>query len=170
MPVAISIYSEGQTASLQKNDENDIGHDVSKMNRLFIDADGTPNSLEYVTGLFRDNTRDNHTLFQNGLRVSLRIPENTMLSLHEMIASDVFIGSGSSMSSAIVGSLGRSAFFVLPTKDEYFSYTHVEFNSTTGEISRSEMRRARMMWRDFLRANKETVSAAISNRSDRLKT
>ena len=71
------------------------------------------------------------------IKVELRVAADTLQSLHEMIAADVFIGSNSGLSTHVVGSISRGAMqllpYVDPRKDMAWS-THLRFDGDVGTV------------------------------------
>lgn len=161
MPVAVNIYSEGHPANSQS--ATAIGHDVALLSKQFREPDGRILSEETVRRLFEDRRQDKlGDVFRNGLRVSLRVSEDTVLSLHEMIASDVFVGSVSGMSLHLVGSLSRGAMQVLPQRSEEEGEWrgHVLFDGRTGRLQEGEVRLVARYWREFEAHNEKSARKA----------
>lgn len=104
LPVAIHIFSEGTF-----NGAAGAGHDVRMMQKVFVGVDGKPETAEQWEGAVKSLVPK----VKFDLRVELHIAEETLSSLHEMVTSDIFIGSDSGMSIGIVKSLSRGVV-ILP--------------------------------------------------------
>lgn len=150
MPVSVSIYSEGR--SIKGGAPK--GHDVNRMTREYIDHDGSTQNEQEVERIFRDKKLDNFgDVFANGLEVSLRVSENTILCIHEMIAADVFIGSRSGLSINVVGSISRAAFSLLPWRDIESEKTQIPFEGENGSVLDENLASMKNMWRTFVDAH-----------------
>lgn len=162
MKVGINVYSEGMPRGGWS-----VGHDVKRHMSLFHDADGTVLTPCAVRRMLQDGNDGLGNVFENGMRVELRVSEDTVRSLHEMVASDVFIGSLSGMSHQIVGSLSRAGIQLFPTRvvkrGEWFS--HIQYDGVTGEISEVEMNTLRAYWKIYEDAN--SASAAHAHQRQR---
>lgn len=149
MGITVMIYSEG--TSLQQQPNRGVqNHDVSKLDKHFVDVDGQLLSPGMIREMILNNKSDIiPDIFEAGLEVSLRISENTILSIHEMIAADIFIGSESSLSQNIVGSLSRAAFLLLSryTGEEYLRF--IKFDGRTGEVRKSRIQVMKQLWERF---------------------
>lgn len=100
-PVRILFYSEGRFLS-----KNSYGmHDISRMTKEFVDSDQTIVNRSKVTEQLLHYDDQLGKMFSSGLEVVFRISENTIQSVHEMVAADIFIGSASSFSIYLIGSL-----------------------------------------------------------------
>jgi hypothetical protein len=107
LPVSVYIYSEGRPLG-----GAGLTHDIRRQTHEFVDTDGEVRNASWWEDLIsRAQPRDDGLGHAAGsmpqLRVKMRISTNTLISLHEMIAADLFIGSDSGMSWNVVGSLGR---------------------------------------------------------------
>lgn len=145
MGISVMIYSEG-TALAHQSNRSVENHDISNLGKHFVDVDGQILSRHMVREIILNN--ESH-MFEAGLEVSLRVSENTILSIHEMIAADIFIGSDSSLSHRIVGSLSRAAFILLSsyTGEEYLRF--IKFDGRTGKIRHSEVTVMKQLWQRF---------------------
>lgn len=108
MPVAVHIYAEGTLDLSKKIDGKTIeAHDVSYMTKKFVDIDGREQNAGWFENRILDHLKDLDVPLKADVRVKMHISQDTIKTLHEMIAADIFIGSVSGMSTSIVGSLGR---------------------------------------------------------------
>lgn len=162
MPIAIHIYSEGKP---KKGYTGAVGHDVKRLTDDFHDADGKVLDAKAVSRIFKDKRQDDRgNVFRRGLRVLLHVSQDTVLSLHEMIAADLFVGSMSGMSLHLVGSLNRGAMQLLPTRIEYPTEWrgHIKFDPDTGLLSEKELDLVRQYWSEFSDANEESAKRAYA--------
>lgn len=160
MPIAVNIYSEGRP---KKGFGEGVGHNIRYLTTDYQDADGKILDVPAVKRIFRDNKLDDlGNVFRNGLRVALRISEDTVLCLHEMVAADIFVGSMSGMSLHLVSSLSRGAMQILPTRMEnpLDSHGYVRFDAKTGKMSPSELTLVRTYWNEFSAANEDSARRA----------
>lgn len=136
LPVAIHIYSEGIF-----NGAAGAGHDVRMMQKVFVGVDGKPETAKQWEMAVK-NLIPNLNFH---LRVELHIAQETLSSLHEMVTSDVFIGSDSGMSIGIVKSLSRGVV-LLPGhvnnspdayRDERTRFGTSAYNRRSGQIEYS---------------------------------
>ena len=142
MPVVVFVYSEGRLHNLGDG----YIHDVSHMDREYLDTDGKIRDARWFHRLIdHGNTmiagNKSHTLsekssvFPTGLRVEFRISTPLSESLHEMVSADVFIGSPSDLSEYVVRILSRSGLTFLPTyMGALRGCCTVTFDINTGEI------------------------------------
>lgn len=166
MPICVVIYSEGQS---RENGMIVRGHDVSTMNDEYIDTDRSVQSEADVMRLLRNSTIDKlgDVFGENDLMVSLRVSRNTILTVHEMIAADIFIGSQSGMSTQVVGSISRAGFILLPCCDRIPANGHVPFSHHMGDkdgsnlITDDSLTTMRLLWYDFSRANSASAMRAL---------
>lgn len=161
MPIAVHIYSEGNP---KKGYKGDVGHDIKRLNSDFHDADGKVLDVVAVTEIFNDKKQDDlGIVFRNRLRVVLHVSQDTVESLHEMIAADLFLGSMSGMSLHLVGSLNRGAMQLLPTRIEHTDEWrgHVKFDPRTGHIGKKELKGMRRYWREYSDANEKSAKRAL---------
>lgn len=159
MGVMVNVYSEGGAVN------GSVGHDVGLHSKVFRDADGGVLSRGEVRRVFLDEEVDGlGKVFRNGLRVELRVSEDTVECLHEMIAADVFVGSKSGMSLHVVGSLSRGAMQILPVRSEEESEWRgvVLFDGRSGHVARAEVERMRRYWREFEIWNEDSARMALS--------
>lgn len=157
LPISIIIYSEG--FSLGSGVDIVRSHDTRQMRKEFVDVDGKfLLASDIHEMLLKEASKEKEKIFGNGLRVITSISDNTVLSLHEMISADIFIGSDSSMSYNIVGTLSRAAFQLLRTRGkEDVNTRFVNFNQTTGDIKKIEIRKMTQLWDLFVKNNKDSV-------------
>ena len=139
MPICISIYSEGRSKW-----RNARAHDVTQQTHEFVDVDGHVMTTKDVTRIV------NGPAGKDGVEVKLRISANTVLSIHEMVAADVFIGSSSGMSTHVIGSLSRAAFLLQVSRGADPNNRFIDFNSSTGEIKPDQVAKMKELWRIFV--------------------
>lgn len=156
MPISVAIYSEGQAVR-----SGAAGHDISKMDTRFVDVDGRVLDEKAIESMLRNGGDGLGEVFANGLKLSLRTSQNTMLCLHEMVAADVFVGSRSGLSMHIVGSLSRGAMQLLPWRDDEAGDSQVLFHGKTGEVDVEEMHAVRRLWASYVRANEASARQAM---------
>lgn len=159
MPVKVNIYSEGMPVAGSWT----VGHNIEHLSKTFLDSDGTELKVCAVKKMIRHGVSDNlGNLFDTGLKVQFHISEDTIRSLHEMVASDIFIGSLSSMSHHLVGSLARGAMQIFPNRYVKTSdwYGHVQFNSDTGKILDKDKSLVPAYWDAFEKANRDSAKRA----------
>lgn len=180
MAVVVHIYSEG---ALMEGSEKAL-HDVSKMDKRYRDSDGTIRDEAWVTRVIRGSGKSeprrassnksasgNDTravaLFPGGLQVKFHIAADTLTSLHEMIAADVFIGSLSGMGLHVVTTLSRG-IHVMPRRVSTFNMEccSVGFDSESGRIDDS-MEHVEMFWDGFARANEACAWRALATSKKR---
>lgn len=104
--VRVSVYSEGVL------EEGGGLHDVGYMRKVYVDE----NSTEWGDG--ERHWRD--MLSREGcdwVDVRMRVAEDTLSSLHEMIRMDVFVGSISGLSGVLVRQLARGVVLLPGEKD-----------------------------------------------------
>lgn len=112
MPVSIHIYSEGGIEEKQPYSS----HATDIQNKQYFDASGTPRDVAWWKALLR-STLPRSEIGGSVERiktaeVEMHISDDTLTSLHEMIAADVFIGSRSGLSTQLVWSLSRGIVVV----------------------------------------------------------
>lgn len=149
-PVTVRIYSEGGEV---KGGGFVAGHDVQKMNDQFVDNDGVHLSQSDVLRMFREDDDGLGNVFAGGLDVELRVSENTVLSVHEMVAADVFVGSRSGLSHGTVASLSRAAFCLVPWSDADGEGSIVLFDDDGGDVSDDDLSSMRNLWHAFVEAH-----------------
>lgn len=159
MAVAVIVYSEGKP---KEGMGNKVGHDVTRLTRDYHDADGRVMNSSEVGWMLNENEDGLGNVFPNGVRVEMRVSEDTLLCLHEMVAADVFVGSMSGMSLHLVGSLSRGAMVVLPARveeaDEW--YGHVKFEKG-GLIGERELGLMEGYWGVYAKANEASARRAF---------
>lgn len=166
MPLLVQIYSEGvvqkhvpastnkiQTESLRSIGLHNRDHDVNKLGKNLVDVDGAVYSESDVTAIVR-NTGFSYcgSSFASGLNVKLRVSDNTALSVHEMVASDIFIGSNSSLSLYLISSLSKAAFMLLPVKGPSFQRA-VTFDSSSGKLTHAATETLTKLWTGYAKFN-----------------
>lgn len=163
MRVVVHIYSEGK---LMKGAEKAL-HDVTKMDKRYRDSDGRVRDESWVTRTIRGNRRTARkgSFFPGGLQVKFHIAADTLGSLHEMIAADVFIGSLSGMGVHVVTSLSRG-IHVMPRRVGGLNKEccSVGFDGESGRINDS-MEDLGAFWDGFVRANEASARRALAKRT-----
>lgn len=168
MPICVAIYSEGQSRS---KDMRVRGHDVATMNDEYVDVDGSVQSGADLLRMFRDTNIDKlgRVFSKNGLTVSLRVSQNTILTVHEMAAADIFIGSQSGLSTQVVGSISRAAFILLPCCDRISAIGHVPFSYRSNDddgsrlVTDDSLTTMQLFWHEFSQANGVSAEYAFSD-------
>lgn len=114
LPVIVHIYSEGMLNPFQGNSL----HDTGAQDKYYYDGHGIRRDKSWWESLlFTRGKRDLRKViksYQSRLRFQMHISEDTLISAHEMISADVFIGSFSGLSTHLVWSLARG-IAILPT-------------------------------------------------------
>lgn len=110
MPVAVHIYSEGKLSSGRVSSV----HAINLQDRNYYDSNGIVRDTSWWQQLI-NNTLTNVTHSLPKIRVVFHISEETLLCLHEMVSADIFIGSKSGMSTALVWSLSRGIVLIPPS-------------------------------------------------------
>lgn len=163
MRVSITIYAEGM---MRFSNRSLSDHDVSEMGHDFVDVDGQVLNETRVTAMLTSpdlsdqTTSETEDVFPNGVRVSLRVSENTILCVHEMIAADVFIGSESGLSTHVIGSTSRAAFLMMPGKNFRNNARFARFDKNTGVVARKELNKMRYWWSRFQKKNEASAQNA----------
>lgn len=159
MSVAVIIYSEGRP---KEGLGEGVGHDVKRLTREYQDADGRVMNSSEVGWLLRKDRDGLGNVFPKGVRVELRVSQDTVLCLHEMVAADVFVGSMSGMSLQLVGSLSRGGMMLLPARVEEASewYGHVKFGAG-GIIDERELELMEGYWGVYAEANEASAKRAF---------
>lgn len=160
MPVTIHIYSEGKV----KGSTLSI-HDVHTQDSKYYDSAGQPRDAEWWRDLILETSPHPklaaaHNL-KKRLRVVLHISEDTLLSLHEMVSSDIFVGSKSGLSNALVWSLSRGIALIphAGTIDSEmgrkgYVCCSVAFDNGTGSFIRALFKR---YWKAYVMANEDSA-------------
>lgn len=163
LSVAVNIYSEG--LPLDSSQKQSLDHDVNKLGQKFMDSDGTIMESEEVRNFFIDENMDNlGIVFETGLDINLMISDNTILSIHEMIAADIFIGSESGLSANVVGCSSRAAFLIIPGNDALGQSNNVDdlgmlirFDYNTTKLSPDHIIEMKERWKNFQNSNKDSI-------------
>lgn len=152
MRVAVLVYSEGTPGG----DGRWRDHDVSRMNRMFLDTSGTPRDVHWV----RERIVGRHAhLFPNGVRVEMRIATETLQAAHEMIAADVFLGSMSGLSMHVVGTLSRAGVVGLPSGSREHWPGHCTYWPPTGHFQ--DLAALKKSWIDYAEKHRESAIRAL---------
>lgn len=128
LPTSVHIFSEGRLPNGTRNEV--IQHDVRKMSREYIDERGVARNVQWWRDLLANVEEEDTIPGSNSIpsktgkqtkiekipipKVVLRVSEDTLSSLHDMASADVFIGSPSGLSNAIVGIIGRGVQLLPP--------------------------------------------------------
>lgn len=162
LPVMVHIYSEGMRNSFQGKSL----HDTSAQDKNYYDGHGTKRNVKWWEHLLY-NKSDTYG-FQKvadahwpKLQFQMHISEDTLISAHEMISADIFIGSFSGLSTHLVWSLARG-ITILPTFRTVYNTSIRETDSTcctvlysrNGEISVPLLSQ---FWTAYAQANDATV-------------
>lgn len=114
MPVTVHIYSEGGIDEKQPYSS----HATDIQNKQYFDSTGTPRDVKWWTNLLHETAprpglgaAEAADLIKRAT-VEMHISDDTLASLHEMIAADVFVGSRSGLSTQLVWSLSRGVVLV----------------------------------------------------------
>lgn len=168
LPIVIHIYSEGKLLHSKVRST----HDTTIQDKTYYDGNGVRrNATWWRNLLFREYDfqagRDVALLFEPRLRVLMHVSENTLVSAHEMISADIFIGSMSGFSVSLVWALARG-IVLIPR------YSHIQreisenghvccsvpFEKNSGQFSLSLLRK---FWNAYTRANGETVRRYVKS-------
>lgn len=168
MPICVSIYSEGQSRNRGLKVQ---GHDVSTMNNEYVDVDGSVQSEAAVLQMFRNTTIDKlgRVFGRNDLSVSLRVSRNTILTVHEMVAADIFIGSQSGLSTQVVGSISRAGLILLPCCDRIPANGHIPFSFRSNDkygshlVTDDSLATMQLLWHEFSEANSASAGHIFRN-------
>lgn len=155
LPMAVYIYSEGRI----KNVPSGIQHDVAHMTHEFVDWDGVTRDERWIQNVLTKTNPQNDSIgpWNDGTlplpRIEMRIAQDTVTSLHEMIAADIFIGSMSGMSSHVVGTLSRGVQ-VQPNLGCSKTSSISCFNPTSGDLARSQFLK---QWEGYTRVFQDYI-------------
>jgi hypothetical protein len=147
LPVAVYIYSEGRPRLDDSSSAR--SHDVRKRTHDFVDIGGIVRNSSWWETLIHDAKPQNNDMvsvaeYSPPISVHMRISADTLTSLHEMAAADLFIGSDSGMSWNVIGSLGRG--MQLHAKD---CSDWMCFNNTSGNFNLSLFAKK---WEEYVNA------------------
>lgn len=162
LPVVVHIYSEGKLTQ----DKVLSTHDTNMQDKKYYDSKGVPRNTEWwKKQLFNSGKKiqkEMARLYKHHIRFQFHISDDTLLSLHEMISSDIFIGSSSGMSKTLVWSIARGVVLVpiSGTTGKEFNKLGalcctVPFHKENGEISISLLQR---YWTAYSRANQDSLA------------
>lgn len=157
MKAVVRVYSEGipllEHASLSTMSE----HNMSGRTARFQDADGSEMAYDTIEALLLgQEDEDRRRRFPYGARVEMRVSTDTVRSVHEMVAADVFIGSESTLGSVVVQTLSRGALILLPLRagvrardaGQWRHGLRSYFDADSGHLL--ERRRVRRSWRRYV--------------------
>lgn len=159
MLVVVRIYSEGLA---RKSEMEEQGHDMRRRTTRFQDADGAVLDSDVIYSLLHDIGT-----FPHGFRIEMKVSADTVRSVHEMVAADVFIGSESTLGSVIVQSLSRGAAILLPVRrgkfePDTFIWRHAlrtHFDGDSGTLL--EPMYFAKLWRKFIRFTENSAAHAV---------
>lgn len=165
LAIAVHVYSEGKLVK----DRVPSTHDMDEQDKMYYDSKGLPRNTSWWEHLvFNEGHlkgREAAAMVKNRLRFIHHISEDTLLSAHEMIAADVFIGSKSAMSLHLVWSIAkgivvvpRSGMFGTEMTRFGLLCCTVPFSQENGNFSLSLFRR---YWDAYTRANEATVQRFV---------
>lgn len=167
LPVSVNVYSEGT----KKHGVKNMGHDIALMTKQFVDSDGKVRDEEWIKHELRNGSDTEEVregikstaeeLFRNGLKVKLHVATDTIMALHEMISSDVFIGSHSALGKHIVSSLSRGGVHFMPYSLASYEEEccHASFDGKSGDVEDYE--KVHRFWKAYAAANKKSASRAF---------
>lgn len=167
MPVTVHIYSEGgiDEASPYSSHATDI------QNKQYFDATGEPRDDKWWTSLMHGMAWRSLEIGGDSRRirdakVEMHISDDTLKSLHEMIAADVFVGSRSGLSTQLVWSLSRGVVVVPVSSSISLEQgkigdvcCSIPFDHDTGAFDRMRFLR---YWKSYARANGPSAERAFS--------
>lgn len=172
MPIAVHVYSEGKL--LKKNALS--SHSVELQDKNYYDHEGLARSENWWKTLIlsRLKTIKNHrpsvVRWEDKLRIKFHISEDTLSSLHNMIAADLFIGSHSGLSTHLVRSMSRGVSLLphssgIDTEIGKKGYIccSVPFNNDNGVFSLSTFE---WYWRAYVSANVDSAYYSLKQHSD----
>ncbi|CAN8065195.1 unnamed protein product [Agarophyton chilense] len=164
MPIAIHIYSEGQLKT-----KNAIStHMVELQDKRYCDQNGELRDEGWWKSLILTTLRDDKYSsgdWEGRFRVRLHVSEDTLLSLHNMIAADVFIGSDSGMSTHLVWSISRGVNLIPHSSSvdneigkKGFICCSIPFKNEDGYFSLSTFR---WYWEAYAYANEDSARHSL---------
>lgn len=171
--ISITFYSEGRITTKEKF----AVHDPNMMTKEFLDTDGRVLTESLAEQMVRYSNDSLGNIIKNNVNIRFSISENAIQSVHEMIAADIFIGSGSSLSTSAVGSISRAAFLLLPGKygNEngttllYDAHRQIKMNEdngrilifqgTSGKIRENEIETMKILWDRFVAMHEHSFGA-----------
>lgn len=112
LPIVVHIYSEGK---LTQNRVPSV-HTIEMQDNQYYDSNGTTRDATWWTELILQTTTSKELppllSLRERIKVVMHISEDTLLSLHEMVSADIFVGSKSGLSNALVWSLSRGVVLI----------------------------------------------------------
>lgn len=157
MKVVVRVYSEGIPLLEHSSLSTMSVHNMSARTSRFQDADGSEMGYDTIEGLLLgQEDEDRRRRFPHGARVEMRVSKDTVRSVHEMVAADVFIGSESTLGSVVVQTLSRGALILLPLRagvrardaGQWRHGLRSYFDADSGRLL--ERRRVRRGWRRYV--------------------
>lgn len=157
MKAVVRVYSEGIPLLEHSSLSSMSVHNMSRRTSRFQDADGAEMGYDTVQGLLLgQEDEDRRRRFPHGARVEMRVSKDTVRSVHEMVAADVFIGSESTLGSVVVQTLSRGALILLPLRagmrpkdtGQWRHGLRSYFDADSGRLL--ERRRVRRGWRTYV--------------------
>ena len=107
VPITVNIFSEGIAKYIKNN------HNMLTMKPIYVNENGTKMARSYWDSAIRERLASSNQTLEN-LQVDQYIATDTITAIHNMIASDIFIGSRSGLSMFVIRLLGRG-IKILPT-------------------------------------------------------
>jgi hypothetical protein len=146
LPLAVYIYSEGKQRTDMTKAKGST-HDITTLTSEFVDIGGKVQNSSWWEALIRNAIPQSdlrHTTTSTPIDVHMRVSTDTLTSLHEMAAADVFIGSDSGMSWNVIGSLSRGVQLQSRKCSEWRC-----FENDTGHFSRELFLKRWAMYADM---------------------
>lgn len=111
VPTTVHIFSEGVANGEDTRTKDN--HDTSTMRAVYVNEHGQKMPSNYWNQLFRHQRRLSGTKWRHkNLDVKLHIATDTIQAVHDMLASDFFIGSISGLSMQVVRNIARGIVFL----------------------------------------------------------
>ena len=102
VPLTVHVYSEGFAERIKDN------HDTASQKPVYVDGHGNQTKKDHFQELFAAHRRNNG----GSLSVSMHVAEDTVQSLHDMLAADIFVGSISGLTMQVVRYIGRGVMLL----------------------------------------------------------
>lgn len=129
----VHIYSEGR----RRPKLGETTHDVDGMDKTYYNEKQEPRSAAQWAHAIKRMRRSDGRLrnrLRKELEVQLHISEDTLNSMHEMIAADVFMGSASSMSSGPLYTLSRGVRLLVSPPPQQGDHLFAQYDSKAGRL------------------------------------
>lgn len=127
----IHIYSQGK----QIPESTLTTHDIDGMDNVYYDENQIERDSRHWESFIKAMKSSDHRLKQDlrgRVKVSLHVSEDTLTSMHEMVAADIFIGSDSSMSLGPIYTLSRGVRLVVTPSLRPKDWLHAQFDPESG--------------------------------------